>query len=50
MLDPEEMEAMEEASKTVKKSNFAKRAFHNTQDYVRGFLQEEEFIDVVKEI
>jgi hypothetical protein len=41
---------MEASSKPTKKSDFASRSFKNTQDFVQKFMQEEEFVDLVKEI
>lgn len=44
------MMAMESSSKPTKKSDFASRTFKNSQEFTQKFLQEEEFVDVVKSI
>ena len=41
---------MQASNKPTKKSDFASRQFKNTQDFVQQFMQEEEFVDIVKEI
>ena len=50
LLDEDELEAMQASNKPTKKSDFASRQFKNTQDFVTQFMQEEEFVDIVKEI
>jgi hypothetical protein len=50
LLDADEIEAMENSSKPTKKSDFASRTFKNTKDFVQKFMQEEEFVDIVKDI
>ena len=50
LMDDDVAEAMTSSSKPTKKSDFASRTFKNTQDFVSKFIQEEEFVDVVKEI
>jgi len=40
LLDEDELEAMEQSSKPLKKSDFANRKFKNTQDFIRGFMHE----------
>jgi hypothetical protein len=50
LLDQDELEALENSSKPTKKSDFAQREFKNTKDFVQKFLQEEEFVDIIKEI
>lgn len=50
ILGADELEAMEASNKPTKKSDFANRTFKNTQDFVQKFIQEEEFVDLVKEI
>lgn len=50
LLDADEIEAMNASNKPTKKSDFANRTFKNTQEFCQKFIQEEEFVDVVKEI
>jgi len=50
MLDADELEAMELSSKPTKKSDFASRQFKNTQDFVRGFMHEQEFVEIILEL
>ena len=50
LLDDDEIEAMEASNKPIKKSDFAQRQFRNTKEFCQQFMQEEEFVDVVKEI
>lgn len=49
-MDDDVAEAMNASSKPTKKSDFANRTFKNTQEFCQKFIQEEEFVDVVKEI
>jgi hypothetical protein len=41
---------MEASAKPIRKSDFASRTFHSTTEFVKNFLHEQEFIDVIKEI
>ena len=50
LMDDDQMEALEQYSKPTKKSDFSQRKFKNTQDFVRGFMQEQEFVDVIQEM
>ena len=50
IVSEDQLEAMESTKKPTKKSDFASRTFKNTKEYVQGFMQHEEFVDIVKEI
>ena len=50
ILAPDQLAAMEASAKPVKKSDFASRTFHTTTEFVKNFLHEQEFVEVVKEI
>ena len=50
IISPEELQAIEASEKPTKKSDFSARQFKNTKDFVQGFIQECEFVDLVKEV
>jgi hypothetical protein len=50
LMDAEQLEVMEQYSKPTKKSDFSQRQFKNTQDYVKEFLHEQDFVDIIIEM
>jgi hypothetical protein len=50
VLAPDQLAAMEASAKPMKKSDVANRTFNSTTEFVKNFLHEQEFVDVVKEI
>ena len=50
ILTDDHLDAMEASEKPIKKSDFASRSFKNTKEFVQGFMQHEEFVDIIKEI
>lgn len=49
-MDSDQLEVMEQYSKPTKKSDFSSRQFKNTQEFVQGFMQEQEFVDLILEM
>ena len=50
LMDVDQLEVLDQYSKPTKKSDFASRQFKNTQDFVQGFMQEQEFVDIILEM